>query len=1365
LAELVEDVTLDATQAFRVIDEIGSRLSRAAVNFGNDLARAMQRASSASITVTANTQQIGPQISGAVDAADTEVLVTAETGEVTGDVSGAVDAADSEILVTADASPVTPTISGAVDAADSEITVTADASGLASQLQGAGEAAESAFSDAGSGAAFLGGQLAGAAASAGVLRTAAVGLGTGLLAAFSADAIVDFTNQAIDASRDLVESTTKAQFVFDEFFPRIERFAETSSTAFGIARRDAIEMTATFGNLLQGAGLTAQQSSRLSLEIVKLGSDLASFNNIAIEGVDGALAKLAAALVGEIEPIRRIGITFNAAQVEAEAFRLGLANANGELDQGAKILARWSLIQQQAGNAQGDFARTSENLANQQRILTAEIRNVVAEIGTALLPVVLNLVSGIREALPAIESLGVAFVSIIEAGLGVLVPLLEALGTAARVTAPFLNVLADAVSLIAEGFSAIPLPIVVGLTTAIIGLRAAAGSASFAIGGLGGLASSIGGRLAGAAAGIRTFATSLLSINTAAVGITAAITIALAAFGSISRAREAERRDIEATREALGLEIRTREDVADATEEQAKILQGLSSATQDFLLTSGESEFVSNDQIDDLERLGLTAERLELLLQQGGAGLKEFAQVAVDSGEVVLAAGADLDEGIRQLTEGVEGLPGSAEALGEVSEKLLSGNEEVIQSFIEEQEQIDLLSKAFIENERRMAELTDGQTGFTDAQIEAAFRLAESETGYRSNAAAADILKNRIAEVVDITGEATVEQGVLLNQLDKTPLAIENNAAAWNALGVAIGQGTVDAEDFQRIARRFGVTEEVITNFAAASTEALDDFAASLTQGFVGGEDIIGDFVSDMESAAEDVAKAKADLVEAQTAGEGVDEAIAAEQEAQDKLAAASDPQRFIDNINKQRDAVLAFNENIAQLIREGNTQLAREALEAGPVVGGALAQSMIDAEPQVRAAANQAVEGLGVANIGLQNRIRNEFAPQLAGATGFLFSSIAAEMGIGLLPAVGTVTEQLDAIKAVFGAKSPEFRAAASLLKDETFKGLSAPAREDVLATLQVEGEGAATRLLQGYQEKLDAGMVPVTQAAFEKIPIGIRNADNIVAVTAGETGTNTADEFGRKGRFDEHTRTNLAAAQRVLSSDTSVQNAAGDAGARAANDYGEGADFAGATRKGMAKVPAEIAATSAAVSPGARASGSAVGVSMGAGIAQGVAFSGFAVNAAVTAVVNTAINLAEDLLDIDSPSRVFARIGEEIPRGMAQGITAGQSDVDTAVANLTTIPEVTVPNLALEVDLIPNIAALEAALAQRALAVSVSGVGAPAATAPATAVTSAADERTSITFSPTYNLEAPEVPTVVQLEAINRKQGMQISRLGRRT
>jgi hypothetical protein len=67
-------------------------------------------------------------------------------------------------------------------------------------------------------------------------------------------------------------------------------------------------------------------------------------------------------------------------------------------------------------------------------------------------------------------------------------------------------------------------------------------------------------------------------------------------------------------------------------------------------------------------------------------------------------------------------------------------------------------------------------------------------------------------------------------------------------------------------------------------------------------------------------------------------------------------------------------------------------------------------------------------------------------------------------------------------------------------------------------------------------------------------------------------------------------------------------------------------------------------------------------AGIVRGTAF----VVSAVEALASATTGALRDALDIKSPSRVFARLGREIPRGLAVGVRAGEDTARASIANM---------------------------------------------------------------------------------------------------
>lgn len=228
------------------------------------------------------------------------------------------------------------------------------------------------------------------------------GLGAVGLAAQGLRAVTGLAQGLGDAlgvglASDVAESVSKVGVVFGASADQIKDFAATSAQSLGLARGEALATTGMFGNMFKTMGLSERAAATMSIDITKLGADLASFHNIA--GSD-ALDKLRAGLVGEAEPLRALGVLLTEAAVTAKGMQMGLAGANGQLSEAAKVQARYALILEQTKDAQGDFARTSTGMANAQRIIGASFKDIRTQIGERLLPVIAPLVSQFAQALP-----------------------------------------------------------------------------------------------------------------------------------------------------------------------------------------------------------------------------------------------------------------------------------------------------------------------------------------------------------------------------------------------------------------------------------------------------------------------------------------------------------------------------------------------------------------------------------------------------------------------------------------------------------------------------------------------------------------------------------------------------------------------------------------------------------------------------------------------------------------------------------------------------------------------------------------------------------------------------------------------------
>jgi hypothetical protein len=189
---------------------------------------------------------------------------------------------------------------------------------------------------------------------------------------------------AVDAASALNEEISKSQQVFGASSEAIEDWSQTTASAFGISQRAALEATGVFGNLFRVVDIAPDQAADMSRALVELAADLSSFNNADPSDV---LQALRSGLIGEVEPLRRFGVLLSEARVQQVAMaQTGKDNVK-ELTNQEKALARYQIILRDTAPAQGDFARTSEGLANQSRVLRANLDDLSANIGSVLVPV------------------------------------------------------------------------------------------------------------------------------------------------------------------------------------------------------------------------------------------------------------------------------------------------------------------------------------------------------------------------------------------------------------------------------------------------------------------------------------------------------------------------------------------------------------------------------------------------------------------------------------------------------------------------------------------------------------------------------------------------------------------------------------------------------------------------------------------------------------------------------------------------------------------------------------------------------------------------------------------------------------------
>lgn len=198
---------------------------------------------------------------------------------------------------------------------------------------------------------------------------------------------------SVKLASDLTETLGKTEIVFGNLSDTVIAWSETSVESMGLAQETALNMASTYGDLGTAMGLSVDEAANMSMSLVKLGADMASFKNISIERANVALQAI---YTGETESLKAMGVVMTEANLEQFAMAQGCEKTYKSMSQTEKVMLRYKYVMSMTTNAQGDFVRTGDSLANQSRKLGENIKQLGASFGKTLEPSITSAINTIN---------------------------------------------------------------------------------------------------------------------------------------------------------------------------------------------------------------------------------------------------------------------------------------------------------------------------------------------------------------------------------------------------------------------------------------------------------------------------------------------------------------------------------------------------------------------------------------------------------------------------------------------------------------------------------------------------------------------------------------------------------------------------------------------------------------------------------------------------------------------------------------------------------------------------------------------------------------------------------------------------------
>lgn len=229
-----------------------------------------------------------------------------------------------------------------------------------------------------------------------------------LAGAFAVKGLTSFAKDCIELGSDLTEVQNVVDVVFPTMSKKVNEFAQNAASTFGLSETMAKKFTGTFGAMANAFGFSEKESYKMSTALTGLAGDVASFYNIS---QDEAFTKLKSVFSGETETLKDLGIVMTQTALDQYALANGFGKTTSAMTEQEKVALRYAFVQQQLQNATGDFSRTSDQWANQIRILSLQFDSLKASIGQGLINLFLPIVKVINTVLGKLMTLANAFKS------------------------------------------------------------------------------------------------------------------------------------------------------------------------------------------------------------------------------------------------------------------------------------------------------------------------------------------------------------------------------------------------------------------------------------------------------------------------------------------------------------------------------------------------------------------------------------------------------------------------------------------------------------------------------------------------------------------------------------------------------------------------------------------------------------------------------------------------------------------------------------------------------------------------------------------------------------------------------------------
>lgn len=178
-------------------------------------------------------------------------------------------------------------------------------------------------------------------------------------------------------------------YSFGEMSDSVYQHVQRVSDVMYINQQAFLQYSGTFASIARGFGLTEKNIEAMGVGLTEFTYDLYAYANDVYPTLEQAANAVRSAIVGEIEPIRRAGISITEASLKEKAALMGITQSYESLTDAQKSLVRYQAMVDTAmrQGVVGTYAREMGTAEGAVRMLEQQVRALTQALGSLFIPI------------------------------------------------------------------------------------------------------------------------------------------------------------------------------------------------------------------------------------------------------------------------------------------------------------------------------------------------------------------------------------------------------------------------------------------------------------------------------------------------------------------------------------------------------------------------------------------------------------------------------------------------------------------------------------------------------------------------------------------------------------------------------------------------------------------------------------------------------------------------------------------------------------------------------------------------------------------------------------------------------------------